>query len=150
MSVAFDKVGASRYSEELAQPRYADLRDQPMLDEMARVAIDTLAASSPEGFYLMIEGASIDKRAHAADSERTIWDTIEFDHAVAVALEFAQATNSDRDPYNDTLVIVTADHECGGLGIIGVGNERYAPETTGARHATTPPSSATALTRRRC
>ncbi len=131
MSVAFDKVGASRYSEELAQPRLADLRDQPMLDEMARVAIDTLASSSPKGFYLLIEGASIDKRAHAADAERTIWDTIEFDRAVRVAIDFAQVTNTDRDPYNDTLVIVTADHECGGLGIIGVGNERYAPEITG-------------------
>jgi alkaline phosphatase len=131
MSVAFDKVGAARYSDELAQPRYADLRDQPMLDEMARAAIATLSASSPRGFYLLVEGASIDKRAHAADSERTIWDTIEFDRAVQVALDFAQKTNSDRDPSNDTLVIVTADHECGGLSIVGVGNERYAPETTG-------------------
>ena len=110
MSVAFDKVGAARYSDELAQPRYADLRDQPMLDEMARAAIATLSASSPRGFYLLVEGASIDKRAHAADSERTIWDTIEFDRAVQVALDFAQKTNSDRDPSNDTLVIVTADH----------------------------------------
>ena len=131
MSVAFDKVGASRYSDELSLPRLADLRDQPMLDDMARLALDTLAASSPRGFYLMIEGASIDKRAHAADSERTIWDTIEFDRAVQVAIDFAKVTNSDRNPYNDTLVIVTADHECGGLGIIGVGNERYAPEITG-------------------
>lgn len=131
MSVAFDKVGAARYSDELAQPRNADLRDQPMLDEMARAAIATLSASSPKGFYLLVEGASIDKRAHAADSERTIWDTIEFDRAVQVALDFAQTTNSDRDPSNDTLVIVTADHECGGLSIVGVGNERYAPEATG-------------------
>jgi alkaline phosphatase len=77
----------------------------------------------------MVEGASIDKQAHAADAERTVWDTIEFDNAVAVALEFAERTNSDADPANDTLVIVTADHECGGLGIIGVGNPRYAPET---------------------
>ena len=102
-----------------------------MLDEMAKAAIDTLASTSPKGFYLLIEGASIDKRAHAADSERTIWDTIEFDHAVKVALDFATATNSDRDPSNDTLVVVTADHECGGLAIVGVGNERYAPEVTG-------------------
>jgi alkaline phosphatase len=132
MAVAFDKVGAGRYSDELALPANARLRDQPMLDDMARAAIASLSRHSPQGFYLMIEGASIDKQAHAADAERTIWDTIEFDNAVAVALEFAERTNTDADPSNDTLVIVTADHECGGLGLIGVGNPRYAPETIGA------------------
>jgi alkaline phosphatase len=131
MSVAFDKVGAGRYSDDLALPWNSGFRDQPMLDEMARVALASLSAHSPDGFYLMIEGASIDKQSHAADAERTIWDTIEFDNAVAVALEFAERTNTDADPGNDTLVIVTADHECGGLGIIGVGNPRYAPETLG-------------------
>lgn len=69
---------------------------------------------------------------HAVDAERTVWDTIEFDNAVAVALAFAERTNTDADPANDTLVIVTADHECGGLGLIGVGNPRYAPETINA------------------
>ena len=39
----------------------------------------------------MIEGASIDKRAHAVDAERMIWDVIEFDRAVQVALDFARA-----------------------------------------------------------
>ena len=39
----------------------------------------------------MVEGASIDKRAHAADAERMIWDVIEFDRAVQVALDFAAA-----------------------------------------------------------
>ena len=79
----------------------------------------------------MVEGASIDKRAHAVDAERMIWDVIEFDRAVQVALDFARRTNTDGNPANDTLVIVAADHETGGLGIVGVGNERYAPETLG-------------------
>jgi alkaline phosphatase len=103
-----------------------------MLDDMMRAALASLAAHSPQGFYLMVEGASIDKQAHAADAERAIWDTIEFDNAVAVALDFAERANTDADPANDTLVIVTADHECGGLGLIGVGNARYAPEAVGA------------------
>ena len=131
LPVAFDKVGAGRYSEELAQTRNAAYRDTPMLDDLATLAIRSLSAHSPSGFYLMIEGASIDKRAHAVDPERTIWDVIEFDRAVRVALDFAATTNGDKDPSNDTLVIVTADHECGGLAIIGVGNERYAPATMG-------------------
>jgi alkaline phosphatase len=131
LPVAFDKVGAGRYSDELARPTNAAVRDAPMLDDLAALALHALSAHSPAGFYLMVEGASIDKRAHAVDAERTIWDVIEFDRAVQVALEFAKRTNGDKDPSNDTLVIVTADHETGGLGIIGVGNERYAPERLG-------------------
>ncbi len=131
LPVAFDKVGAGRYSDELARPANAAVRNVPMLEDLARLALHSLAAHSPSGFYLMIEGASIDKRAHAADAERMIWDVIEFDRAVQVALDFAARTNGDRDPANDTLVIVTADHETGGLGLIGVGNDRYVPETLG-------------------
>ncbi len=131
LPVAFDKVGAGRYSDELARPANAAYRDTPMLEDLARLALRSLSAHSPRGFYLMVEGASIDKRAHAVDAERTIWDVIEFDRAVQVALDFARRTNTDRDPANDTLVIVAADHETGGLGIIGVGNERYAPEALG-------------------
>lgn len=131
LPVAFDKVGAGRYSDELARPENAPYRDAPMLDALTELAIASLSAHSPAGFYLMVEGASIDKRAHASDAERTIWDVIEFDRAVAVALRFAESTNRDADPDNDTLVIVTADHECGGLAIVGVGNERYAPQALG-------------------
>lgn len=131
MSVAFDKVGAGRYSDELALERNKDVRDQPMLADMTALALKSLAAHSPRGFYLMVEGASIDKQAHESEADRTIWDTIEFDNAVKVALDFARRTNGDADPANDTLVVVTADHESGGLGIIAVGNERYAPSVIG-------------------
>jgi alkaline phosphatase len=131
LTTAFDKLGAAKgYSRELALEKNKDLRDQPMLDEMARAAISALR-HSPRGFFLMIEGASIDKRTHDLDAERAIWDTIEFDNAVRVALEFAAQTNRDRDPANDTLVVVTADHDCGGMALIGVGNERYYPPALG-------------------
>jgi alkaline phosphatase len=131
LPVAFDKVGAGRYSDELARPANAAYRDTPMLEDLTRLALSSLSTHSPRGFYLMVEGASIDKRAHAVDAERMIWDVIEFDRAVQVALDFARRTNTDGNPANDTLVIVAADHETGGLGIVGVGNERYAPETLG-------------------
>jgi alkaline phosphatase len=131
LPVAFDKVGAGRYSTELADPANADQRDVPLLDDMTRLALKSLSAHSPRGFYLMVEGASIDKQAHQADAERMVWDTIEFDNAVRVALEFARRTNSDGIAGNETLVLVTADHETGGLGIVGVGNERYAPAKLG-------------------
>ena len=131
LPVAFDKVGAGRYSEELAQPAHAGFTDPPMLEEMTRAALRTLEAHAPDGFYLLVEGASIDKQAHAVDAERTIWDVIELDRAIAVALDFARRTNADDDPDNDTLVIVTGDHETGGFAIVGIGNERYAPQVLG-------------------
>lgn len=112
MPVAFDKLG---YGAERAA-------HVPMLDEMARAALDVLRANSPHGFFLMIEGASIDKEAHRMDAERSIWDTIEFDKAVGIAKRFAESTNSDDDPDNDTLVVVTADHETSGFSIIGARN----------------------------
>jgi alkaline phosphatase len=131
LPVAFDKVGAGRYSDELADAKNSGVRDAPRLDAMSRLAIAALSSHSPKGFYLMIEGASIDKQAHQADAERMVWDTIEFDNAIRVALEFARRTNTDGVPGNDTLVIVTADHETGGLGLVGVGNALYAPQKLG-------------------
>ena len=106
-------------------------RDTPMLDDMTRLALHSLSRAFAEG--LLPDGRRrLDRQAGARqDAERVIWDTIEFDHAVTVALEFAGTTNSDNDPDNDTLVIVTADHECGGMAIIGVGNEHYAPSVIG-------------------
>ncbi|CAN5719671.1 alkaline phosphatase [soil metagenome] len=112
MPVAFDKLG---YGAER-------VTNVPMLDDMARVAISSLSSDSPRGFFLMIEGASIDKQAHAQDADRAIWDTIEFDRAVGVAKRFAERTNSDADPTNDTLVIVTADHETSGFSLVGARN----------------------------
>ena len=60
----------------------------------------------------MVEGASIDKQAHNMDTERWILDTIEFDKAIKAVQEFAEKDGQ-------TLVIVTADHECSGVALIG-------------------------------
>lgn len=60
----------------------------------------------------MVEGASIDKQAHAMDTERWMLDTIEFDRSIALAQAFAAK-------HGHTLVIVTADHECAGVALIG-------------------------------
>lgn len=85
--------------------------DQPMLDEMFVAALSVLT-KNPAGFVLMIEGALIDKQAHAMDSERWMLEMIEFDRTVAAAKQFAAADL-------DTLVMVTADHETGGSSVIG-------------------------------
>lgn len=85
--------------------------DQPMLDEMTDKALQVLSRNR-NGFVLLIEGASIDKQAHQLDSERWIEDAIEFDYAVEKVRQFVNANP-------DTLAIITADHECGGINIIG-------------------------------
>lgn len=98
--------------------------DQPMLEEMLVAALPILARN-PTGFVLLVEGALIDKQAHAMDSERWILDTIEFDRAVARAKAFAAANP-------DTLVIVTADHETGGANILGASRVTQASLNTRA------------------
>lgn len=110
MNVAFDKINGRRGSSSVVNDY--GFPDQPMLDEMADKAIKVLSKNNRRGFYLMIEGASIDKQAHLMDTDRWVEETIEFDRAVKVAQDFAK-----RNP--DTLVIVTADHECSGAAIIG-------------------------------
>jgi alkaline phosphatase len=94
--------------------------DQPLLEEMTTKALQVLDANSPNGFVLMAEAASIDKQAHNMDSTRWIVDTIEFDKAVQVAKDFVDGKGEFAgNAHPDTLVIVTADHECSGAVIIG-------------------------------
>jgi alkaline phosphatase len=116
MNVAFDKIGGRRKSSTIVDDY--GFPDQPMLDEMARVALEVLAKNK-RGFIAMIEGASIDKQAHLMDTDRWLLEMLEFDRTVQVAKDFA-----DRHP--DTIVIVTADHECAGAAIIGASTKPVA------------------------
>lgn len=84
--------------------------DQPGLVEMTQTALDQLS-KNPDGFFLMVEGASIDKMSHPMDWDRAVVDTIEFDKAVAAGMEFAKT-------HPDTLVVVTGDHTHG-VSVIG-------------------------------
>ena len=76
---------------------------QPQLSAMTTKSIDLLNKGNKAGFFLQVEGASIDKRDHAADACGQIGETVAFDQAVKVALDFAK-----RDGH--TSVFVTADH----------------------------------------
>jgi alkaline phosphatase len=109
MNVAFDKIEGRRGNDGVVSDY--GFPDQPMLDEMTDKALQVLSRNR-QGFVLMVEAASIDKQAHNMDTERWILDTIEFDRAIGVAKAFAERNR-------DTLVIVTADHECAGVNIIG-------------------------------
>lgn len=114
MNVALDKIDGRRAKALGQSGRVVDdygFPDQPMLDEMTGKALAILDRHQ-KGFVLMVEGASIDKQAHAMDTERWLLDIIEFDRAIALAKAYAQRRS-------DTLVIVTADHECAGVALIG-------------------------------
>lgn len=76
--------------------------DQPDLTEMTQSAIDVLSRN-PNGFFLMVEAALIDKFNHPLDWERAAFDTIMLSNAVQIAKDFAK-----KSP--DTLIIVTPDH----------------------------------------
>lgn len=76
--------------------------DQPTLIEMTQDALAVLE-KNPRGFFLMVEGASIDKMEHPLDWQRAVYDAIELDQAIGVAKRWA----AGRD---DTLIVVTADH----------------------------------------
>jgi alkaline phosphatase len=75
---------------------------EPSLAAMTSKAIDLLEEDD-DGFVLQVEGASIDKRDHAADVCGQIGETLAFDDAIGVALDY------QRD-HPDTLIVVTADH----------------------------------------
>jgi alkaline phosphatase len=114
MNVALDKIDGRRNVAKGINGRVVDdfgFPDQPMLEEMTAKALSVLQKNK-KGFVLMVEGASIDKQAHNMDTERWLLDTIEFDKAIKVAQEFAEKDGQ-------TLVIVTADHECSGVALIG-------------------------------
>jgi alkaline phosphatase len=79
-----------------------DRGNEPSLSEMTSKAISLLQGNA-KGFVLQVEGASIDKRDHAADACGQIGETIAMDDAVGVALEFQRT-------HPDTLIVVSADH----------------------------------------
>ncbi|MBN2403343.1 MAG: alkaline phosphatase [Spirochaetes bacterium] len=84
------------------------------LKEITEVAIATLYNSrnkGKKGFFLMVEGGKIDWACHANDALATIGDMLDFDDAVGVALKFYK-----KHPH-DTLIVVTGDHETGGMTI---------------------------------
>lgn len=95
----------------------ADEASMGLLAEATRLAIAQLNRMKANGFFLLVEGAKIDYAGHANSLPGSIMETLGFDRAVAEALKFA-------DEDGRTLVIVTGDHETGGLTLIDGNAER--------------------------
>ena len=95
--------------EDMAFEIDRDPAKEPSMAEMTRAALATLSGVSPNGFVLFVENENPDSAGHLNDAAgvmRALWA---FDEALRLALEFR-----NKAP-NDTLVIVTGDHETGGL-----------------------------------
>lgn len=98
--------------------------DPPVsLADLTSAAIEILSRN-PEGFFLMVEESAIDRMAHRNNAAMTLKGVLELDRAVQVGLAFA-----NRSP--DTLIVVTADHECGGLTVAGSLDQPYPYEPGG-------------------
>jgi alkaline phosphatase len=96
---------------------YDGTGDLPELSDMALKAIDILEEDE-DGFFLMIEAGRIDHAGHDNDLIRNIHEVLELSDTVNKVLQWAERRS-------DTIIIVTADHECGGLHILrnnGAGN----------------------------
>lgn len=114
-------AGAILAYDHLAYEIDRDETDQPSLAEMATLAIDLLSAEADEaGFFLMVEGGRIDHAAHDNDPAGHLRDILAYDEAVAAVLAWSAA---DRN----TLLVLTADHETGGMTLGRDGVYRWDP-----------------------
>jgi alkaline phosphatase len=81
------------------------------LTQITRKAIDFLSQKEQEGFFLMVEGGKIDWACHNNDAATAFHEVVDFSSAIQEALEFYQ-----KHP-EETLIVVTADHETGGIAL---------------------------------
>jgi len=105
--VVFTKEALSSTKNKLLIGLFDDGPRAPALADMVTAALDRLR-TDPDGFFLIAEAARIDWKCHDHDLPGALRDVWELDRAVAAALDFARE-------HPHTLVVVTADHETGGL-----------------------------------
>ncbi|MEJ2594141.1 MAG: alkaline phosphatase [bacterium] len=92
-----------------AMPYVIDNPGSPSLADFTAMAIKHL--DNKDGFFMMVEGGKIDWACHSKDAASSIQETIAFSEAVQAAIDFYQ-----KHP-EETLILVTADHETGGLAL---------------------------------
>ena len=89
--------------------------EEPTLSEMTGAALNILEKDR-DGFFLMVEGSQIDWEDHANNVTGQIAESLGFDAAVRVVLEWV---NAGKKHVNDTLIIIVADHDTAGFAIDG-------------------------------
>ncbi len=88
-----------------------DIISEPSLYDMTEAAIRILQRRNTTGFVVLIENENIDTAAHQNDALSVVYDFLEFDRAVGLAYDFY------KDHPTETLLLITSDHETGGLAI---------------------------------
>lgn len=85
----------------------------PVVPDLATMSLGALNVlnQNPEGFFVMIEGGAVDWMGHANDMERFIEEQIDFDMAVEAVIDWVEENSN----WEETLLIVTSDHETGGI-----------------------------------
>ncbi len=103
-------------------PYRVGYKEGPFLKDFVKKGIELL--DNENGFFMMCEGSFIDHGGHSNDAPKTLYELLDFDDAIGVALEFYK-----QHP-DETLIVVTADHETGAMsyGYVGdrVKDMRYA------------------------
>ena len=91
-----------------------DLRNEGKIQALEEEfdSLVNILNTNDKGFFLMVEGSQIDWAGHFNDSEYIVEETVDFDDMVGAVLDFAEKDG-------ETLVVITADHECGGYAITG-------------------------------
>lgn len=115
-------LAAGLFGEDHLPYEYDGLGEHPHLSEMAVKAVELLE-NDPEGFFLLIEGGRIDHACHANDIERTVFETLEFSETVQDMVDWMEGRE-------DILLIVTADHETGGLTVTQSNGAGVMPDVT--------------------
>jgi alkaline phosphatase len=87
-----------------------DFEETPSLMEMTNKSLEILS-QDPDGFFLIVEGGRIDHAGHANNRVNNALETIAFDNAIGVALDYVQE-------HENTILLITADHETGGLSVV--------------------------------
>ena len=106
---------AASRKDRTALPYAIDRKDGDMtLQDITRAAIDFLSKKDADGFFLMVEGGKVDWACHSNDAAAAFQEVIDTDEAVKVAYEFYK-----QHP-DETLIVITADHETGGI-VLGAG-----------------------------
>ncbi len=121
----FHALGTPKKAVALLYPKHPPVAaDREIsLAELTGKAIEILAQDQ-DGFFLMVEGSQIDWAGHQNNASNVVAETVDFDNAVGIGLDFAEVNG-------ETLVIITSDHETGGFALLGGSIENKTVDKTG-------------------
>lgn len=109
---SYSTLNQGRFRDNMAEMPFEQPLNEnvPTLEELTRASLNVLAQNN-NGFFVMIEGGAVDWASHDNHLGRMIEEQIDFNNAVLAAVEWVEAHSS----WDETLIIVTSDHECGYL-----------------------------------